>query len=257
VSTDEQLLGSLTHRSMRWNTPLSPERADHLIGQLEVRESGRIVDLGCGWGGLLLRALGTAEGWTGEGVDENPSYVARANENALSRGMQARVRFVQGDIRRYAGSSDRLICIGANHAWSTLAEALVHLRSVLASEGRMLLGCGYWERPPTPELIDMLGVLPTSIDEVERQAVGTGWRVQRSEPASRAEWDVFESEWARDLEEIASGEGSTSLGRQAERIAQQRRAEYFEGYRGVLGFVYLILRRPVGPSLKGHSTGTP
>jgi SAM-dependent methyltransferase len=242
VSTDEELLRSLTHRGMRWNTPLSPERADRLITCLELRGAGRIVDLGCGWGGLLLRALGAAERWTGEGVEQNAAYLVRARADALTEGVEARVRFVEGDIRQFAGSADRVICIGADHAWSTVAGALSHLRSVLAPEGRLLFGCGYWERPPPRELIEMFGTLPASVEEIEHTALGTGWRVLGAEPASRAEWDGFEAEWLRDLEEIAQREGSTALGRRADRIARQRRSEYVEGYRGVLGFAYLILQ---------------
>jgi SAM-dependent methyltransferase len=243
VSTDEELLRSLTHCSMQWNTPLSLERADELISLLELRGAGHIVDLGCGWGSLLIRALGAADRWTGVGVDQNGAYLKRARTDAITHGVQARVEFINGDIRHFSGRPDRVICIGADHAWSNVPAALTHLRSLLAPEGRLLFGCGYWERAPRPEHIEMFGVLPISVEEIERQALGIGYRVVGAEAASLAEWDVFESEWLRDLEEIAGREGLTVLGRQAAKIAQQRRAEYVDGYRGVLGFAYLVLQR--------------
>ena len=56
---DDHFAGSRYAR-MRWNTPLSAEHADLLLGQLDlrpVRARLRIADLGCGWGELLLRAV--------------------------------------------------------------------------------------------------------------------------------------------------------------------------------------------------------
>lgn len=45
------------YRALDFNSPLSDERADRLIRTLAPLAGLRVVDLGCGWAELLLRAL--------------------------------------------------------------------------------------------------------------------------------------------------------------------------------------------------------
>ena len=54
---------------MRWTAPLSGEHAKLLLERLEIRQGASLLDLGCGWGELLLRAVGSAGVTTGIGVD--------------------------------------------------------------------------------------------------------------------------------------------------------------------------------------------
>ncbi|MEU4401729.1 SAM-dependent methyltransferase, partial [Micromonospora orduensis] len=50
-------LAASRYARMRWNTPLSEEHAALLLRRLDVRPGARVLDLGCGWGELLLRAV--------------------------------------------------------------------------------------------------------------------------------------------------------------------------------------------------------
>jgi hypothetical protein len=253
VTTDEDLLSTLLHPQLAWNTPLSISHADRLLASLEPSHGSRFVDLGCGWGGLLLRALTATPRSTGLGVDRNPAYLDRAVRAARGLGLSERVRFARGDITRFRVAGDRLICIGADHAWGRAGAALAHLTTVIESGGRLLFGCGFWTRRPSPELVEVFGELPESFEAVLALPRSSGWTLHSADSADLTEWDDFETTWRQDLEEIGAREPRTDLGRQALRLSARRQEEYEGGYRGVLGFAYLILERREGQS-RGAST---
>jgi Methyltransferase small domain len=255
VPTDEEVLRGLVHRGLRWNTPLSEERADRLLGALHLDEARRIVDLGCGWGELLLKALEPSPRLTGEGVERDVRYVERARASADARGLASRVQFVVGDVVRYSGTAGRLICIGTEHAWGGAATALPALRLRVRPGGLLLYGGGFWQCEPSASMHRLFGTLPSSRPALAGLAERAGWSLVRLESADRHEWDEFESGWNQDLEELAVREGPSELGRQARRLLRARRSEYEDGYRGVLGFAYLVLKRPELPIPSSPATG--
>jgi trans-aconitate methyltransferase len=53
-------LAAARYAAMRWNTPLSESHAEELLDHLDLPEATSVVDLGCGWGELLLRAAARA-----------------------------------------------------------------------------------------------------------------------------------------------------------------------------------------------------
>lgn len=243
MTTDDDLLRGLAHLQLAWNSPLSISHADRLLASLEPLGASQVVDLGCGWGGLLLRALSATPGATGIGVDRNPSYLDRARSAARDLGIGDRVRFVTDDIAHFAGVGDRVICIGADHAWGGADRALTRLRPMVEARGRLLFGCGYWIRAASPTLIEMFGDLPGSFEDLLARARSSGWMVRSSDSADLAEWDHFESTWRQDLDDLAARESGSLLGGRALRLSAQRREEYERGYRGILGFAYLVLQR--------------
>lgn len=253
MTTDEDLLRGLAHPQLTWNTPLSISHADRLLASLEPSEGSRLVDLGCGWGGLLLRALTETQGARGIGVDQNSVYLDRARSAARNLGIGDRVRFVLGDIVRFSDAGDRVICIGADHAWGGAERALTHLSPTVDAGGRVLFGCGYWNRPASPKLIEMLGNLPASFEAVPALARSSGWTVLSADSADLAEWDNFESTWRQDLDDIGARESNSPLGCHALRLSAQRREEYERGYRDVLGFAYLVLERTEESSRDGST----
>jgi SAM-dependent methyltransferase len=246
VASDDTLLRSLRHPQLLWNTPLSPSRADRLLDLLEIPAGARIVDLGCGWGKLLVRAVARAPGSSGEGIDLSGLHIERARSLAVQRGLNDRVVFHEADLTQFVGPADRLICIGADHAWGGPGLALSNLASAAVQGGRLLFGSGFWERPPGQELVEMLGPLPSSLDGMLAGVKASGWTLVAQEVADRAEWDEFEARWREELHLLARAEPASPRGQQAARIARERRESYEQGYRGVLGFAYLILAKQDG-----------
>lgn len=98
VSADEiRALMSAAHNDrLTWNTPLSEEHAAQLVAACAPDAGARIVDLGSGWGELLMRLVESAPGSTGDGVETDSEAVARGRELAGERGS----RSAYGSMRR-------------------------------------------------------------------------------------------------------------------------------------------------------------
>lgn len=227
---------------MRWNTPLSEEHAALLLARLDVAGVPTILDLGCGWGELLLRAVFAAGGVQGVGVDSDDALLRRAEAAAAERGLRARVRFVQQPAAAWLEPADRVICVGASQAWGSVEEALESLHRLTLPGGRLLFGEGCWERSPTEAAAAIFATTPPLPALVDR-ARSLGWRVLSLTTADQREWDDFESTWRAAREErLLAHPNGTDI--EAERAAlDDRLTEYLTIYRGVLSFVYLVLAK--------------
>lgn len=67
----------LAHAGLAFNAPLGEARAGRLVEALALAPGGHVVDLGCGWGELLLRIAEAHRGTTGVGVDTDRSALDR------------------------------------------------------------------------------------------------------------------------------------------------------------------------------------
>jgi len=229
---------------MRWNTPLSGDHAEQLFDRLDLRDVSSILDLGCGWGELLLAAVQAAgEATTGVGVDIAPELLERGRRLAADRALQDRVSFVEQPADTWTEPTDRVLCIGSSHAFQDTAHTLSALGKLLTPGGRLLFGEGCWEQPPNEHAAGMFeGVQPAPA--LPTLARNMGWRVLYSSNASQAEWDDFESDWRAGREDWVQEHPDDPRAPQVRAELTQRLAEYLQIYRGVLGFCYLILDRP-------------
>lgn len=236
-------------------TPLAQERADRLVRFLAADQAGTVLDLGCGWGELLLQVLAAAPGARGTGIDTDGVSIAHGGELARQRGLADRVTLLDGDARTLAPPhADAVICIGASQIWGPPVEAaqpldygaaLTALRGTVERGGRVVYGEGTWSHPPTPEAVAPLsGRLDelVTVSELVELAVAHGFAPVAVHEASLDEWDVFESGyaagWAVWLAE--HGPDHPDADQVRERAARQR-AGYLGGYRGILGQAYLEL----------------
>jgi len=85
------------YEDLTFHGPLSISRADQLIRSLGRLDGQRVVDLGCGWAELLLRALATEPTATGVGVDKDAAAIEYGRTNADARGLSNRVTLMAGD----------------------------------------------------------------------------------------------------------------------------------------------------------------
>lgn len=238
-------VAALAHSRLVFNAPLSDARAAVLVEELDLPPAGRVLDLGCGWAELLLRVVAAAPAATGLGVDSDAADLARGAAAAGRRGLTDRVEFRQADATAVRDEqADAVVCIGASHAWGGTAQALAALRPLVRPGGRLLLGDGFWQRPPTPAALAGLGAEPDelgSLADLVDTAIGHGLRPLAVLPASEDEWDVFESGWCGGLERWLLANPS---GPDADRVrgtVDGHRDGWLRGYRGVLGFAYLVL----------------
>lgn len=231
-------LRRLAHSSLTFNAPLSEERAGVLVERLPLAPGRHVLDLGCGWAELLLRVVAAHRAATGTGVDSDPHALDRARSLASKRGIQARIELVEGDVLRFEDHGDLVICVGSAHAWGGASAALRALRERVTRGGTLLFGDGFWERPPGADARRLFGELPVW-EGLIAIARGAGYAIESAERSTPAEWDAFETGWRSGLD--ASGDPAALA------LAQERKREYEELYRGVLGFAWLLLHPSESP----------
>ncbi len=224
---------------LRWNTPLSEDHADLLLDRLD--PTGSIVDLGCGWGELLLRAVHRWDS-TGTGVDTDPAGLARGRAGAAARGLTDRVAFVEQPATDWRGQADRALCIGASHAFGG-SRAMLEALAEVVPRGRVLVGDGCWPTTPTPAALDIFGDSVLPLPDLVDACIEAGWQILHLSTADQREWDDFESRHRAGPREwlLANESDPRTAGVRTEQDRRQR--EYLTAYRGVLGLAYLVLAR--------------
>jgi ubiquinone/menaquinone biosynthesis C-methylase UbiE len=236
-------IGTQRYARMRWNAPLSDEHAELLLSRLAVEPRSTVLDLGCGWGELLIRAVsGTGADTQGVGVDSDAELLRRGEALAAERGFADQVRFVCQQAEEWTSPAERVICIGASHVWGDVVDALEPLYHVTLPGGRLLFGEGCWERPPSDEAAAIFtNVAP--LTELVAQAAEVGWRVISLTTADQREWDDFESTWRAGRQEWLLANPDDPEAGATRGWLDERLAEYVGVYRGVLSFAYLVLGR--------------
>ncbi|MBX9883256.1 MAG: cyclopropane-fatty-acyl-phospholipid synthase family protein [Sphingomonas sp.] len=87
------------------------DKLAHIAAKLAIEPGMRVLDIGCGWGGMALylnRKLGAEV--TGVTLSEEQLKVARAR--AAEAGVSDKVRFELIDYRHVAGQFDRIVSVG-------------------------------------------------------------------------------------------------------------------------------------------------
>jgi SAM-dependent methyltransferase len=241
-----------TGAQLQFMAPLSAGRANNLVAELSGRRPATIVDLGSGWGELLLRLLAALPEARGVAIDTHEADLDRGRAAAQLRGLSGRVSFVAGAAAEHAQAADLVVSVGAYQAFGTVPAALAELRKLVDPGGRLLFGAEFWERPPTA---DELGRMWPGIEadaclylaDLVDAAVAAGFRPLRIATATADEWAEFESGLAGDTEEwILDHPDHPETAGLRERLDAQR-SIWLRGHRGVIGFAYLTLGVPAGP----------
>ena len=146
------------------------------------------------------------------------------------------------------GPFDVVLCIAASHALGGFPGALGALARLVRPGGEVLLGEGYWRRPPSAEHLAALGA--ASADELPdysglmRAAEDAGLTPLYSSVASEADWDRYEWRLILGAERWAAAHpadpGAEVL---RERARRARERMTMPGGRDTLGFALVLLRR--------------
>jgi cyclopropane-fatty-acyl-phospholipid synthase len=83
----------------------------HIAAKLRLEPGLKVLDIGCGWGGLALE-LGARYGVEVLGVTLSEEQLAVAQRRAREQGLEDRVRFSLTDFRDVRGPFDRIVSVG-------------------------------------------------------------------------------------------------------------------------------------------------
>ena len=116
------------------------DKKAHIAAKLALGPDHRVLDIGCGWGGLALY-LHRMTGAEVLGITLSEEQLAIARERARAEGAADKVRFELIDYRAVTGTFDRIVSVGMfehvgpGHFRTFFAKC----RSLLAMDGVMLL----------------------------------------------------------------------------------------------------------------------
>lgn len=240
---DRAEISAIAHRWHPVAAPVSDENIARLISRLDLPKGGRVLDLGCGFGEWLLAALEAFPDAEGVGVDSSAPALEQARKSAEARKLTERVTFEEADAAEWEGEEfDVVLCVGASHAFGGLATAVPAARSHLKPGGRLLLGEGVWETPPTPEALTAMQAEPGDLQELPNLVTDLrrfGFEPGFGHVSTAAEWDAYEWSWTGALATWALEDPEERA--EALETARTHRQEWLAGYRGQLGFVTLVL----------------
>ena len=80
----------------------------HIAAKLDLKPGQRVLDIGCGWGGMGL-TLAEEYGAQVSGVTLSTEQLAVAQQRAERKGLGERARFSLTDYRDVAGPFDRIV----------------------------------------------------------------------------------------------------------------------------------------------------
>jgi cyclopropane fatty-acyl-phospholipid synthase-like methyltransferase len=233
------------------NSPIAEWRFERHVDECAAAAPATIVDIGCGWGELLQRVTARVPSAKAYGIDSDLELLERGRAGAIRRGIASRLEFVEYRGEDWTEPADLVICIGAAHAFGTAEEALRELYRLVRPGGRLLFGDMVWNRRPgEAELASMWPgttvedclLLPDLVDA----AAAAGFRPLRVEAVEQHEWDDFESQFLADKEVWLLTNPRHAKAAEVRAQADEHRRWWLRGHRGLLGFAYLTLGRPVG-----------
>lgn len=238
---------------LTFHGPLSETRALRLVDRLTSPTPATVLDLGCGWGELMLRVLEAAPDASGTGVDTNAADLARGRAAAEGRGLAKRVDFVESPATEVPlAPADLVLSLGASHALSDAAPplhtagALDALRRLVNPGGRVLFSETFWQR--TPSEGELAAMWPDAsateqycLADLVDLAIAAGFRPEHIETATEAEWEDFESGHKSDAEAWLAAHPDHPLAAETRERVDRMRSWWLRGTRGVLGMAYLTL----------------
>ncbi len=112
----------------------------HIASKLDLKPGQRVLDIGCGWGGMALYLAANADVEV-LGVTLSKEQHALATERAKERGLDNRVRFELMDYREVQGTFDRIVSVGMfEHVGvAHYEEYFRHIRTLLKPDGVALV----------------------------------------------------------------------------------------------------------------------
>ncbi|HXH71605.1 MAG TPA: cyclopropane-fatty-acyl-phospholipid synthase family protein [Mariprofundaceae bacterium] len=116
------------------------QKMDHILRKMRVGKGHTLLDIGCGWGALVMRAA-ERYGAKAVGVTLSQNQYDLANERIRARGLQDRCEVRLEDYRDVSGRFDRIVSVGMfeHVGLKNLREYFDKVRKLLTSDGITLI----------------------------------------------------------------------------------------------------------------------
>ncbi|MFI6688229.1 SAM-dependent methyltransferase [Streptomyces sp. NPDC050485] len=245
---ERELISTIAHADHPIAAPLSDESVRRILDRALPRGGGRLLDLGCAEAEWLVRAAAGRPGLRADGVDISRTALEKARTAIDAAGLADRVRLHSCDAGDFTPPEpepyDLVLCIGATHAFGGLLPTLEAARRHLAPGGSVLVGEGFFSGEVN-EVMREAGFTPDEYPDLAGtfdQVAGAGWVPVSAHVSSQEEWDTYEFAWTGSLSRWSLDHPEHPDAAEALKTAQEHRAGYLRGYRGVLGFVTLEVR---------------
>jgi len=137
---------TLTYSCAYFRTPddsleaAQQQKYEHICRKLKLKEGETLVDIGCGWGGMLIYAA-RHYGTKGLGCSLSPEQVDLAKEKVKEAGLEKKVEILLEDYRNIKGPFDKFVSIGMfEHVGKGFIPLYIEkMRDMLKPEGAGLL----------------------------------------------------------------------------------------------------------------------
>jgi SAM-dependent methyltransferase len=240
---------AIAHRDHDYCNPIAPAKIERLLDLLPLGADAFVLDLGCGRGELSVRMI-ERFGCVVTAIDRSSPMLDAARKRAHRKNAFDRLRLVEGDIGEFKaepGSFELTVMLGGGGIAGGIKGICVTLAGWTRRGGHILIGEGYWAKPPAA---GYLAHLDASEDEFRdhrgnvQAGIDAGLVPLHASVASIDEWDEYEWKYSRSIERYAIEQpDDPDVPAMIERIRSWRDA-YLRWGRDTLGFGMYLFHCP-------------
>ena len=115
-------------------------KLDHIIKKLDLKEGQKVLDIGCGWGGLSFE-IAKQKKCEVTGISLSENQINYCNKKVVKLGLNNQVNFQLIDYRNIKGNFDRVVSVGMfEHVGKKFYSAFFKsVKNLLKKDGKFIL----------------------------------------------------------------------------------------------------------------------